>query len=64
MAVKSVNGSNVFGLEGSRREALGHFLRERRAEIAPDEVGESHLGEDAALRVCAEKRSRFWPILV
>ena len=29
----------VFGLDGTRRAALGHFLRERRAEIAPEEVG-------------------------
>ena len=39
MLPKSASGSNDFRVEGSRREALGHFLRERRAEIAPDAVG-------------------------
>jgi transcriptional regulator with XRE-family HTH domain len=36
---KSASDSNAVRVEGSRREALGHFLRERRAQIAPDEVG-------------------------
>jgi hypothetical protein len=39
MLTKSANASDGPGPLGTRREALGHFLRERRAEIAPEEVG-------------------------
>jgi transcriptional regulator with XRE-family HTH domain len=39
MLTQSSNGNNGLGLNVTRRQALGHFLRERRAEIAPEEVG-------------------------
>jgi transcriptional regulator with XRE-family HTH domain len=39
MAARSESDGLVLQGGGSRREALGHFLRERRAEIAPEEVG-------------------------
>ncbi len=39
MLTQSSNANNGLGLNLTRRQALGHFLRERRAEIAPEEVG-------------------------
>ncbi len=39
MALRSAGNADVFHEEGTRRAALGHFLRERRSEIAPEEVG-------------------------